>query len=120
VGGSKSHFSNVMGDTYPVRVNLRELITRVQVDTGVKVFNVGDEFLLHAFKAHLTSGVLTQLQLGNSSNHIAHAKTHEWLHDTAQSLAQNLLMPQSQMMGNIIFTPASFTMHSCTPTFGTQ
>ena len=29
--------------------NLRELIRRVQVDKGVRVFSVGGEFILHAF-----------------------------------------------------------------------
>ena len=35
--------------------HLRELVRRTQVDRGVKVFNVGDEFLMHAFKAQAFS-----------------------------------------------------------------
>ena len=33
--------------------NLREYIQRTGVDKAVKVFNRGDEFLVHAFKSHL-------------------------------------------------------------------
>lgn len=41
--------------------NLREVIRQVQVDKAAKVFNVGDEFLMHAFKAHLMAGILRKL-----------------------------------------------------------
>ena len=74
--------------------NLRELIRRVHVDKGVKVFSVGDEFVLHAFRAHLTAGILTQLKLKGTTDSIPHTYTKEWLHDTAESLVTTLLMPQ--------------------------
>ena len=32
--------------------SLREVIRQVQVDKVVKVFNVGDEFLVHVFESH--------------------------------------------------------------------
>ena len=86
--------------------NLRELIRCVQVDKGVKVFNLGDEFLLHTFEAHLITGVLTQLKLNSVSDNIVHLKTHKWLYDTAQSLAETLLMPQKLNDGE-------YYLHSC-------
>ena len=74
--------------------NLRELIRRVQVDKGVKVFSVGDEFILHAFRAHLTTGIMTQLKLKGTSDPIQHTDTREWLQHTAECLVTTLLMPQ--------------------------
>ena len=74
--------------------NLRELIRRTHVDKAVKVFSVGDEFVLHAFKAHLTASILTQLKLKSPSDSIQHANTKEWLYNTAESLVTTLLMPQ--------------------------
>ena len=75
--------------------NLREIVRRVQVDKGVKVFNVGDEFLMHAFRAHLTAGILTQLKLTSTSDPLEHTESSEWLHQTAQKLVTTLLMPVS-------------------------
>ncbi len=49
--------------------NLREVIRRRSVDKGVKVFNVGDEFLMHAFKNHLISSIMTNLKI---DDHIPH------------------------------------------------
>ena len=74
--------------------NLREIVRRVQVDKGVKVFNVGDEFLMHAFRAHLTAGILTQLKLTSTSDPLEHTESSEWLHQTAQKLVTTLLMPR--------------------------
>ena len=41
--------------------HLREIARRTLVDKGVKVFNVGNEFLLHTFYAHFTASILTLL-----------------------------------------------------------
>ena len=41
--------------------NLREQLNRKQIDKVVKVFNTGDEFLLHCFKAHLKARICTLL-----------------------------------------------------------
>ena len=59
--------------------NLREVSGRIQVNKAVKVFNVGDEFLMHAYRAHLKAGILTQLSLTSTSDHLEHPETSEWL-----------------------------------------
>ena len=48
--------------------NMREIIRRLQVDKGVKVFNVGDEFLIHVFKAHFKASILPVLNIQTSSD----------------------------------------------------
>lgn len=74
--------------------NLREIIRRTQVDKTVKVFNVGDEFLVHAFRAHLTAGILTHFAIKSTCDPIEHTTTKEWLVETAEKLVISLLMPQ--------------------------
>ena len=59
--------------------HLRELARRTLVDKGVKVFNVGDEFLLHAFKAHFTASILTLLGTSSTEDDVQHEPTKEWL-----------------------------------------
>lgn len=46
--------------------NMREHVRRLQVDKGVKVFNVGDEFLMHIFKAHLVASICSILQVNST------------------------------------------------------
>ena len=75
--------------------NLREVIRRSQVDKSVKVFNVGDEFLVHAFRSHLMTGVIHQLHIHTSTDEIPHEKSSRWLTDTAETLVSSLLMPTS-------------------------
>ncbi len=73
--------------------NLREITRRTQVDKSVKVFNVGDEFLVHTFKAHLNASILTVLDLSSTSDLIDHTTSKEWLQDTAEKLVTKILMP---------------------------
>ena len=54
--------------------HVREQIRRNQVDKDVKVFSVGDEFVIHSFKAHLTARVYTTLGLHSTSDTIPHEK----------------------------------------------
>ena len=51
--------------------NLREFIRRTQVNKTAKVFNVGDEFLVHAFKAHLVAGILVKLNITSTSDKLS-------------------------------------------------
>ena len=44
--------------------NVREYISRKQVDKEARVFNAADEFLIHTFKSHLLASLLC------SENHI--------------------------------------------------
>ena len=54
--------------------------TRVSVvDKGVKVFNVSDEFLMHAFKAHFTASILTLFGTSTPDDDVQHEPTKEWL-----------------------------------------
>ena len=59
--------------------------------------NVGDEFLIHTFKAHLTVGILTQLKLTSTSDPLTHTESSEWLNHTAKKLVSSLLMPHKSM-----------------------
>ena len=74
--------------------NLREIIRRTQVDKTGKVFNVGDEFVVHAFRAHLTAGILHNFGVKNTCDPIRHTTSKEWLEETAKKLVNSLLMPQ--------------------------
>ena len=95
--------------------NLREQINRKQVDKSAKVFNVGDEFLLHCFKvgsksttmcfilgpgifyryvkAHLTARICTLLKINNAAESIPHESSQVWLRDTALQLWSDTLAP---------------------------
>ena len=55
--------------------NIREFIRRVQVDKAGKVFNVCDEFLLHAYKSHLIAAICTELQINSPEADIEHETT---------------------------------------------
>ena len=56
--------------------NTREQLRRTQVDKGVKVFSVGDEFLVHTFKGHLAARICTILGLKSTSDAIPHERSH--------------------------------------------
>lgn len=58
--------------------NLRSLIRRFNVDEKVKVFSSGDEFLMHAFKAHLTTAIMQHLELNDQSAPYAHPCSLTW------------------------------------------
>ena len=73
--------------------SMRDIINRKQVDRGVKVFSVGDEFLMHTFKAHLAARICTHLNINSTSDDIPHEKSLQWLCTTAESLLPRTLMP---------------------------
>lgn len=73
--------------------NMRDKINRKQVDKGVKVFNVGDEFLLHTFKAHLAARICTLLKLKSVSDNVPHERSLQWFESTAETLLPQTLMP---------------------------
>ena len=72
--------------------HLREVIQRNQVDKGVKIFNVGDEFLVHVFKAHFTAGILTILDAQSSTDNIQHEPTKEWLYTKAEEIVTKCIV----------------------------
>ena len=73
--------------------NLREIVRHTQVDKGVKVFNRGDEFLVHSFKGHLLAGIMTQLKVKSPEESIDHPVSESWLQETAEMLVTNTVMP---------------------------
>ena len=76
---------------------LREYIRRVQVDKGVKYFNVGDEFLLHAFKGHLLAAICNSLSVEATDSIIEHTKDAQWLRNKAEMLVECLLFPSNSI-----------------------
>lgn len=84
--------------------NMREHVRRLQVDKGVKVFNVGDEFLVHVFKAHLAASICSTLKLTSVTEAIPHENSLEWLRSAAERLTADTLMPTSS-------TDPVFEMH---------
>lgn len=73
--------------------NLREYVRRVQVDKNGKVFNVCDEFILHAFKSHLLAAICTQLKLQSLDTPIVHDRNLQWLETTAEAIVMQNLFP---------------------------
>ena len=70
--------------------NLRESSRCLQVDKSVKVFNVGDEFIVHAFKAHLTAAVMRELNINvKVTDHIQHQTTQQSLQQTAEKHSED-------------------------------
>jgi hypothetical protein len=75
--------------------NLREIISRNRVTKDVKVFNVGDEFLLHVFKAHLTAAITEELKIDTLATTIDHPKSLQWFEDKAKLIVSKVLMPST-------------------------
>ena len=84
--------------------NIREFVHRVQVDKMGKVFNVCDEFILHAYKSHLLAAICTQLKVDSPDVPVAHELTLQWLETTAKSIVSNTLYPTT-------FTDTIFGLH---------
>lgn len=76
-------------------------ITRLQVDQKVKVFNIGDEFLMHTFQAHLTTVIMDYF---NITDTIPHPCTLDWLQQQAQTLVHKLLSPSSSSFLHVAYS----------------
>ena len=72
---------------------MREHVTRLQVDKGVKVFSTGDEFLMHVFKAHLAASICSLLNVTSTKDQISHESSLEWLRSTAEKIVVNTVIP---------------------------
>ena len=77
--------------------NLREIFHRNRVTKDVKVFNIGDEFLLHVFKAHLTAAIMEELKMEANTTTIDHPQSRQWLEHKAQLIVSNVLMPSTSI-----------------------
>lgn len=75
--------------------HLKDISGRRQVGRDVKVFNVGDEFLRHAFEAHLLAAITNHFNLHSPSDNIADStkKTHSWLRCKAEKIVQCSVLP---------------------------
>ena len=77
--------------------NLREIARRTQVEKSVKIFNVGDEFLLHAFKAHLSAQICHLLNIKTPADKIDHPRSLQWLKQRAEALVSETLYPETSI-----------------------
>lgn len=59
----------------------------------VKVFNVGDEFLIHCFKAHFITRICSILGINSPSDDIEHPADLEWLKTKAKFIVQETINP---------------------------
>lgn len=73
--------------------NLRQYINRLSVDLKGKVFNTGDEFLVHCFHAHLTAAICQKFGIKSVDDEIPHNSTYEWLQHTAASIVSITFTP---------------------------
>lgn len=96
LGGCEGAANDVLGHTYShgSLCNLREFVRRVQVDKSGKVFNVCDEFILHAFrKSHLLAAVCTHLKVQSPDTSITHEGNLQWLETTAEAIVTQNIYP---------------------------
>lgn len=87
---------------------MREHIRRLQVDKEVKVFNVGDEFLIHMFKAHLLASISSSLKQKSISDPIQHENSLHWLKSTAELLVDETIMPDTSNTVHRAFLNTAF------------
>ena len=73
--------------------NLRQLVERFGVDQKGKIFNVGDEFVVHVFHSHLAASICDQLKIESLDSSIDSENTKEWLQSTAESIVRCTIMP---------------------------
>jgi len=73
--------------------NLRAFISRKWVDKKGKTFSITDEFLTHAFKAHLLAATCAELGVTSTQDDVPHENTLEWLETKAKSICENRLLP---------------------------
>lgn len=72
--------------------NLRSRINRLLVDKAGKTFCVIDEFICHAFQAHLSAAICEELHIESPDDEIPHEDSPQWLNSLAQSIVRNRIM----------------------------
>ena len=99
--------------------NVREYLNRNQVNKGVTVFSVGDEFLLHVFRAHMVESICSYLKVKLTDDSIEHDLNVQWLEQTAVAVVAQTLFPVSSN-DTVYFFHKSFlyTLLSCTTICG--
>lgn len=76
--------------------NLREYIRRTRFDKSVKCFNIGDEFVMHVFKAHFIAKICTFFKIQAANDVIKHSISAEWLAKTAEKITGEVLCPSAE------------------------
>ena len=72
---------------------MREFISRKLVSKSVKVFNVGDEFLMHTFKAHFVARICSVLGITSTKDNIDYTPTLQWLKKKTQEIVRETINP---------------------------
>ena len=65
------------------------------------MFNIGDEFLVHVFKAHLAANICNVLKLKSRNDTIDHEKSFQWLQETAKSLIEKTLVADTTSVDSL-------------------
>lgn len=73
--------------------NIREFISRKLVTKNVKVFNVGNEFLIHTFRAHFIARICSILKISSPTDDISHTKSLQWLEGKAREIVHETIHP---------------------------
>lgn len=73
--------------------NLRRRINRHLVDKLGNTFSVTDEFICHAFEAHLSAAVCEELSIESPDDEFCIEENPEWLEALAQSIVRQRMMP---------------------------
>ena len=66
--------------------HLRGYINRLTVDKKANTFSIANEFVLHAFKAHIVASICEQLNIKSPTDSIAHDCTPKWLEMCMQTV----------------------------------
>ena len=67
---------------------------RTLFDKAGKTFSVADEFVIHAFKAHLIAAACAHFNVKSPSETIPHDQTQEWLISTAKCIVETSVLPK--------------------------
>ena len=72
--------------------NLREKINRHKLDKNGTKFSVADEFVLHAFQAHLLAHIYSFFGISSSADPIQHDCSPQWLQEKSQAILDAILV----------------------------
>lgn len=90
--------------------NLREQINRHKVDKHASKFSIADEFILHAFEAHLRAHIYTFFGITASTDQIPHECSLQWLQQKTRAIVDATLVLK-ETTDKILQSSLSF-MHS--------
>ena len=54
------------------------------------MFNIGDKFLIHVFKAHLTAAIIEELKMETKTTTTDHPQSLQWLEGKAELIVSHL------------------------------